>query len=475
METREPTDPQTHLFLALSLPSCIVIFPRQIVSGLSYEHAEGRLAALNLCSQLLKRLPEPNLDQLSSVFYLALVVRLVSDPAAECRASAATAINTLLTRISGGVFHQLLDYTGQWFGETGSVTDLGSNRSVSEISSLGLGQGGVGVQNPALRRTAAQAAGIFLQARPELVRKGSGRRLPWVLSALTSLLPKRAADVITAARSTGWGHPGNGAGGAAVGGEEGSGEWEGVYHAVLSIGKAFDALPGACNAALSTKGVVKGVGGDGEEAVRGGSGSLSELFDRLLEALLYPHAWVRLAAARVWGSFFSKRDPGTLAVGGDGAGKGSQRLQGEASSATASITDGRGRNERDGVKERAGESRQEVVVATDDGGQEFLRKRRVLFRLCQNFCSQLNRSQVRATFQVSACSNSPYTISEDYHFSSGAAKSYKYMFAPPVRSVRGKSISSCFSRVYMTRLTPAALLSHTNDQVRQGAREMLLI
>ncbi|CBJ27113.1 conserved unknown protein [Ectocarpus siliculosus] len=66
----------------------------------SHEHAEGRLAALNLCSQLLRRLPEPNLDQLSSVFYLALVVRLVSDQAAECRAAASTAVRTLLGRVS---------------------------------------------------------------------------------------------------------------------------------------------------------------------------------------------------------------------------------------------------------------------------------------------------------------------------------------------------------------------------------------
>ncbi|CAN0442024.1 unnamed protein product, partial [Ectocarpus sp. 12 AP-2014] len=163
-------------------------------------------------------------------------------------------------------------------------------------------------------------------------------------------------------------------------------DWEGVYHAILSIGKAFDALPGACSAALSGG----GGGGGGDE----GDG----LFDRLLEALLYPHAWVRLAAARVWGSFFSKRDPGTLAVstgGGGGGGssggdrqvKGSQtptRVQGGP---TPGKLKGKGRRQRRG--DVAGEG-----AGVADGGQDFLRRRRVLFRLCQNLCSQLNRSQV---------------------------------------------------------------------------------
>ncbi|CAN0566634.1 unnamed protein product, partial [Ectocarpus sp. 12 AP-2014] len=187
--------------------------------------------------------------------------------------------------------------------------------------------------------------GIFVQARPELVRKaagtGGGGRLPWMLSALSLMLPRRATEVIAAARSAGWGDAGGSVGAAAgaCGGGGADGDWEGVYHAVLSIGKAFDALPGACNAALS--GDVGSGGGDG-------------LFDRLLEALLYPHAWVRLAAARVWGSFFSKRDPGTLAgstgsgSGGDGQVKGSQtptRVQGGS---TPGKLRGKGRGQRRG-------------------------------------------------------------------------------------------------------------------------------
>ncbi|CAM9981843.1 unnamed protein product [Ectocarpus sp. 13 AM-2016] len=306
--TLRATSCQTFLTFLLHYPlgeKRLQFHLNQIISGLSYTHAEGSLAALNLCSQLLRRLPEPNLDQLSSVFYLALVVRLVSDQAAECHAAASTAVRTLLDRVSPAVFQELLEFTGQWFGEKDAGAPLGA---------------GWGEEDPGLRRTAAQACGIFVQARPELVRKaagtGGGGRLPWMLSALSLMLPRRAAEVIAAARSAGWGDAGGSVGAAAEacgGGGGADGNWEGVYHAVLSIGKAFDALPGACNAALSGG----GGGGGGDE----GDG----LFDRLLEALLYPHAWVRLAAARVWGSFFSKRDPGTLSVstGGGGGGNGS--------------------------------------------------------------------------------------------------------------------------------------------------------
>lgn len=374
---------------------------------MSYEHAEGRLAAINLCSHLLRRLPEPNLNQLSSVFYLALVVRLVSDPAAECRAAASSAVSILLTRVSAAVFQELLDFTGQWFG--------GGNAPVSTAAGEDRGSGASGGDDPALRRTAAQASGIFVRARPELVRKGpgAGGRLPWMLSALSSMLPRRAADVIAAARSAGWGDAaagGGGSGGAllvAGGVGDGAGDWEGVYHAVLSIGKAFEALPDACNAVLSgRRGEAQGQGGDKEDPKKAAPSDEAQLFDRLLEALLYPHAWVRLAAARVWGALFSKRDPGTLAVVGGGGGGGAGTAQGDL---TPGRTQGSGNakpsttptpRKAKGKGKGRGQQRH-VAVAEEggagggDGGQEFLRRRRVLFRLCQNFCAQLNRSQVR--------------------------------------------------------------------------------
>ncbi|CAN0258837.1 unnamed protein product [Ectocarpus sp. 8 AP-2014] len=348
--TLRATSGQTFLTFLLHYPlgeKRLQFHLNQIVSGVSYEHAEGRLAALYLCSQLLRRPPEPNLDQLSSVFYLALVVRLVSDQAAESRAAASTAVQTLLDRVSPAVFQELFEFTGQWFGEK----DAGAPS----------GGGGGGEEDPGLRRTAAQACGIFVQARPEFVRKaagtGGGGRLPWMRSALSSMLPRRAAEVIAAARSAGWGDAGGsvGAVAGACGGKGADGDWEGVYHAVLSIGKAFDALPGACNAALS------GVGGDEGDG----------LFDRLL--LLYPHAWVCLAAARVWGSFFSKRDPGTLAVatgggGGGGGGGGKGQVEGSQTpkqvqgGSTPGKLKGKGRGQRRG--DVAGEG-----AGVGDGGQ----------------------------------------------------------------------------------------------------------
>ncbi|CAM9912776.1 unnamed protein product, partial [Hapterophycus canaliculatus] len=334
--TLRVTSGQTFLSFLLHYPlgeKRLQFHLNQILSGVSYEHAEGRLAALNLCSQLLRRLPEPNLNKLSSVFYLALVVRLVSDPAPECRAAAASAVSTLLTHVSPAIFQELLDFTGQWFGEA-----VASSEAACANGGGGGGGGGGGERgsDPGLRRTAAQASGIFVQARPELVRKGAaGGRLPWLLSALSSMLPRRAADVIAAARSAGWGDGGGGTmlvGEAAAGAGGGADDWEGVYHAVLSIGKAFEALPGAFNAALSGTGSGGGGGGGGrrqgggderaeDQGAKGEASSCNGLFERLLEALLYPHAWVRLAAARVWGSLFSKTDPVTLAASGGGGGR----------------------------------------------------------------------------------------------------------------------------------------------------------
>lgn len=336
----------------------------------------------------MKRLPEPNLDELSSVLYLALVVRLVSDPASECRAAAAAAVSALLSRVSGGVFHQLLEFTGQWFGRADDQEDARSSKLEGMRSDGGGREEGGRQQDLALRRTAAQASGIFVQARPDLVRKGTGKRLPWLLSVLTSMLPQRASDVITAARNAGWGDAAGGGDNGLVpcstsaAGSDSVGDWEGVYHAVISIGKAFGALPGACNAALSATGkgyeisnsdaAETGKVGGGVGAQRGKTReSSSELFDRLLEAVLYPHAWVRLAAARVWGSFFAERHPGTLSPGGGAIG--------DLADANYQTAKAKGKDQGAG---------------SGDGGREFLQTRRVLFRLCKNFCAQLNRSQV---------------------------------------------------------------------------------
>lgn len=293
-------------------------------------------------------------------------MRLTNDTASECRAASSAAILTLAKRASAKTVHELLDFTGQWFG---------SGAGGKEVPN------GDGADPVALRRTAAQTAGIFLQARPELVRrKTGGRPWPWILSELTSLLPPKAAEVIARARRAGtldfcgFSITPSVVDGAATD------DWMCVYHAVIALRKALDSMPKAFNAALSSKFLAgklgAGVSGEGKKS----SQSLplvSQLLNRLLEALLYPHAWVRLATARFWGAFFSCRDPGTLSlVGskGDGQGKVDPPMSGTRSKPSAKAVD--------------------VIPKVDDGGEEFLRTRRILFRLCQNFCAQLNRSQV---------------------------------------------------------------------------------
>ncbi|CAN0351255.1 unnamed protein product, partial [Discosporangium mesarthrocarpum] len=140
----------------------------------------------------------------------------------------------------------------------------------------------------ALRRTAAQAAGIFVQARPDLVRRGL--RLRDLLEELAGLLPRKASGVITSVS-----HRGGSLGGLIDQGPSSSvDEWESVYHAIVSIEKALKILPGACDSIL--------------DGPTGGNVEVGPSW----EALLYPHAWIRLAAARAWGIYFSKRSPDTF-------------------------------------------------------------------------------------------------------------------------------------------------------------------
>lgn len=341
-----------------------------------------------LADSLLKRLPEPNLDELASVFYLSLVMRLSNDPVADCRAASSTAIKTLLKRVSAGVFHQLLDFTGNWFGDvTEGEGDPATPRKVGEE----------GREAVALRRSAAQTSGFFFQSRPELVRKARGeRRWPWLLSALRSLLPKRASEVIARARSAGWAESTSSSiPGFPAPGDAAVDDWVCVYQAVLALGKAFDAHPAAFNAALSENssrhdggGGSDGEAGDGRPGL--GAAPLPDgLLDRLLEALLYPHAWVRLATARFWAAFFSRRDAGNLMLSES---QGSRGDRGEASTGPGGGGGSREQRGRSvGVPTKAG---LRAGSGDGDGGEEFLRRRRVLFRLCQNVCAQLNRAEV---------------------------------------------------------------------------------
>ncbi|CAM9625577.1 unnamed protein product, partial [Phaeothamnion confervicola] len=399
---------------------------QQLLGGLEFRYPEGRLAATAAVEALVRQLPTPLLDSHAHPFFLTLTVRLVNDASPDCRSAAAAAVAALLRRVSPDVFYELLAYVRQWFGGGGGRSSDGDAAGVGGAATGGT-DGGVGGaatrRRRALRRTAAQAAGIFVEARPELLRRGL--HLSQLLGALATALPEDPvhAQAVTDEDSAAGGSEQDGDPGFIGGGGGGGGgpvqPWECVYFAATAVEKAFAALPGACDALADRASVNSGRSGDGgrESSGSGGGGNDNEdgdssaaaavLLDKLCRCLLYPHAWVRLAVARAWGVAFSRRDPSTLLPrggGGGSGGDGSKSKNGSGRGGSKSMNGGGGEEEGDDTRAAPPTAAAAGVGGTEDGGG-FFRRPGVVFLLCKQTCAQLDRTTLAPPLAVQAVKN----------------------------------------------------------------------
>ena len=76
----------------------------KVIANLSYEHEAGRLAAIDMLSVLISKLPKELLATYAPVLFLPLVTRLVNDTSARCRQDIGSAIMTLM---KVGEIHQM--------------------------------------------------------------------------------------------------------------------------------------------------------------------------------------------------------------------------------------------------------------------------------------------------------------------------------------------------------------------------------
>lgn len=175
---------------------------KAVLEGISYEHDEGRMAAITMVDRLARHLPTPVLDEHAPLIYLTLCERLGSDSSPACRSAVADALRALVSRVSANLLHSLLDYALKW-------------AATEENHEEGDG----------LFATGMQALGIAAVARPDLVRRG-GR----VEAALREVSKSVPYDLSSASNQN----------------------WERVYVAVMCLEKYMTALPGVCDRVLMT-------------------------------------------------------------------------------------------------------------------------------------------------------------------------------------------------------------------------------
>ena len=112
------------------------------IKNLGYSREDGRMTVLDMLHSIVLKLPLPILEQQAQLFFLPLVLRLVGDTSPTCRAAAGTVIKLLVRRVGDKVAVSLLEIVLRWYNADQSV---------------------------ALRRTAAQAAGLFVDVRSDVV------------------------------------------------------------------------------------------------------------------------------------------------------------------------------------------------------------------------------------------------------------------------------------------------------------------
>lgn len=116
---------------------------RQVVLNAKYEYEEGRLSAIALVAAIVEKLPVELLEKHSQLFFLPLVLQFVNDDSKDCREALSDCLSRLLSRAPMQVVQSFYDYTVRW--------------------SLGTGP---------LKRTSLQLFGIFIDARPDFLKKG---------------------------------------------------------------------------------------------------------------------------------------------------------------------------------------------------------------------------------------------------------------------------------------------------------------
>jgi len=204
----------------------------QIVLNIKYEYEEGRLSAIDLISSVIQKFPLPVLEGHSQFFFLPLVLQLVNDDSKKCKEAVADCISLLLQRLSTESVQALFGYAKRWSQSSGS-------------------------DSLPMQRASAQLFGIFVDSRPDYVKRGSNASdlVSIVLDVMTKHIPFES--------------------------ESG---WELLYHNLVCTEKLNKQMPSLLSANY-------------------------EIWGALVKLLAYPHPWIMQVSSRIISGYLSSIDP----------------------------------------------------------------------------------------------------------------------------------------------------------------------
>ncbi|XP_059048570.1 small subunit processome component 20 homolog [Achroia grisella] len=227
------------------------------VSQLNYELQHGRESSLKFLDMIINKLPFPQLSKQGDYLLLALGASMLNDPAPECRASAAACIEAMLKRFPLVERNKLFQLVLKFFEDTQAIHfELAAQLSIRFVN---------------------------------VEQKEFKNRLDPILSIIGSKILLLSNDV-TEGRFV------------KLRLEESEDKTDEDKlkerdHSLIQIMNLIDAITIHCESSMKSKKHMY---------------DFDELAQQCQALLAYPHAWVRLKAAKILGAIISSVDPGEL-------------------------------------------------------------------------------------------------------------------------------------------------------------------
>ena len=92
-----------------------------IVTNLEYSFESGRLSVMEYMNSMVIRYPDSVINEYGQLMFLALVLRVINDPAVKCREMAAVLAGRLLGRVGGDEFVSLTRIFSKWLDASQTV------------------------------------------------------------------------------------------------------------------------------------------------------------------------------------------------------------------------------------------------------------------------------------------------------------------------------------------------------------------
>eukprot|EP00698_Gefionella_okellyi_P013125 TRINITY_DN3578_c0_g1_i1.p1 TRINITY_DN3578_c0_g1~~TRINITY_DN3578_c0_g1_i1.p1 ORF type:complete len:2700 (+),score=760.97 TRINITY_DN3578_c0_g1_i1:176-8101(+) len=225
-----------------------------LVKNLEYSYESGRESVLEMLNSICIRYPQDQIDERAEVFFVPLVLRLVSDDSKQCRVMTEAVLKVLLKRVSKDPLANIIGYVTSWLTH----------------------------DKLALRRVSMIVIGLLV----ETLTDDAPKFLKQFLPAIVAALQMKGDDEVQADEV------------AMSGGEFSSdvkpgktSPWMICFEALVTLEKFVRVTPACIDMT-----------------------ELVPVLEQCCTLLQHPHAWVRFSACRFVSMWFEQRDATTLCI-----------------------------------------------------------------------------------------------------------------------------------------------------------------